>query len=218
MKSISLISFFFASLTLSAQPKTNSVEKNDPEAEKYLKLLKTKLERLAAYKMNFNTEIIDIDQKKESLKGSYLGSGDKFELDMPDAKTINDGKTQWTINKKDKEINIANYSKPKKSKSETPIDIVKNYATLFKYRVKEPLAQNKVMLELIPLNKNSSFFKVDIQIDVKKNQIISAKLYDRGGHRIIFSFSDMVEYNKIPSGSFSLNISNYKDFEILDLR
>lgn len=211
--------FIVFSSNFLAQPKAvKSSPNNDPEAEKYLKAIKLKLQTLKGYKLNFVTEITDADNKKQTYKGSYMGSGDKFELELPDVKTINDGKTQWTINKSEKEINISQYAKPKQSKTETPVDIIKNYSTLFKYRVKEPAANSRIILELIPLNKNTSFFKVDLTLNTKKNHIISAKLYDRGGHRILFNFTDMVELTSLPSGAFSLNTIVYKDYEVLDMR
>jgi outer membrane lipoprotein-sorting protein len=198
----------------SGQPSAN----NDPEAEKYLKLINTKLQTLKGYKLNFITEIIDADQKKQTYQGSYAGSGDRFILDLPDTKTINDGKTQWTINKGEMEINISKYSKPKQSKAEIPIDIIKNYSRLFKYRVKEPLHSQQIVLELVPLNKNSNFFKVDLTLDVKKHHILGAKLYDKGGHRISFKFADMHEFKTIAADAFILLEKDYPGYEILDTR
>jgi outer membrane lipoprotein-sorting protein len=198
----------------SGQPSAN----NDPEAEKYLKLVNTKLQTLKGYKLNFTTEIIDADQKKQTYQGSYAGSGDRFILDLPDTKTINDGKTQWTINKGEMEINISKYSKPKQSKAEIPIDIIKNYSRLFKYRVKEPLHSQQIVLELVPLNKNSNFFKVDLTLDVKKHHILGAKLYDKGGHRISFKFADMHEFKTIAADAFILLEKDYPGYEILDTR
>jgi outer membrane lipoprotein-sorting protein len=173
---------------------------------------------LKGYKLNFITEIIDADQKKQTYQGSYAGSGDRFILDLPDTKTINDGKTQWTINKGEKEINISKYSKPKQSKAEIPIDIIKNYSRLFKYRVKEPLHSQQIVLELVPLNKNSNFFKVDLTLDVKKHHILGAKLYDKGGHRISFKFADMHEFKTIAADAFILLEKDYPGYEILDTR
>lgn len=198
----------------SGQPSAN----NDPEAEKYLKLINTKLQTLKGYKLNFITEIIDADQKKQTYQGSYAGSGDRFILDLPDTKTINDGKTQWTINKGEMEINISKYSKPKQSKAEIPIDIIKNYSRLFKYRVKEPLHSQQIVLELVPLNKNSNFFKVDLTLDVKKHHILGAKLYDKGGYRISFKFADMHEFKTIAADAFILLEKDYPGYEILDTR
>jgi len=216
---ISVAIFIGIFFTASAQPKAaKPATNNDPEAEKYLKSIRLKLQSIVGYKINFETVITDADQKKQSFKGSYFGSKEKFEMDMPDHKTINDGKTQWVVNKKEKEINISKYIKPKKSKTETPIEIIMNYSTLFKYRVKEPLRNQVVILELIPINKNTSFFKVDLTLNIAKNQIVHAKLYDKGGHRIEFIFTNMMELTKLPTSSFIINLSDYKGYEILDMR
>lgn len=204
---------------IQAQPKpAKPSANNDPEAEKYLKLVNTKLQTLKGYKLNFSTEIIDADQKKQTYQGSYTGSGDRFILDLPDMKTINDGKTQWAINKAEKEINISKYSKPKLSKAETPIDIIKNYALLFKYRVKEPIQNQIIVLELVPLNKNSNFFKVDVTLDVKKHHILGAKLYDKGGHRVVFKFANMQEFKSMTADVFTFIAKDYAGFETLDTR
>jgi outer membrane lipoprotein carrier protein len=206
---------FFAN----AQPKTaHSLTTNDPEAEKYLKAVKIKLQNLKAFKLNFTTEITDADQKKQTNKGTYLVSGEKFEMDMSDIKTINDGKTHWSIDKIEKEINITKYTKPKLTKTENPIDIIKNYSSLFKFRVKEPIQNQRIVIELVPLNKNNSFFKVDLVLDTKKNQLLGAKLYDKSGHRIQFSFTNMQELTILPAGAFVLNKDAYKEYEILDMR
>jgi len=213
-----IISICFAQV-IQSQPRSGQPSaNNDPEAEKYLKLVNTKLQTLKGYKLNFTTEIVDADQKKQTYQGSYTGSGDRFILDLPDMKTINDGKTQWTINKGEKEINISKYSKPKQSKAETPIDIIKNYSRLFKYRVKEPVQSQQIVLELVPLNKNYNFFKVDLTLDVKKHHILGAKLYDKGGYRISFKFSDMHEFKTIAAGTYTLLTKDYPGYEILDTR
>jgi outer membrane lipoprotein-sorting protein len=219
IKSISILLMIGFYSTVLAQPKAvKAAPSNEPEAEKYLKAIKLKLKTLKGYKLNFTTEVTDADNKKQTYKGSYMGSGDLFELELPDVKTINDGNTQWVINKSENEINISKYSKPKQSKTETPVDIIKNYSTLFKYRVKEPAANNQIVLELIPLNKNTSFFKVDLTLNIRKNHILAAKLYDRGGHRILFKFTDMTELTTLPSGAFFLNSASYKNYEIIDMR
>jgi outer membrane lipoprotein-sorting protein len=84
--------------------------------------------------------------------------------------------------------------------------------------VKEPVQSQQIVLELVPLNKNYNFFKVDLTLDVKKHHILGAKLYDKGGYRISFKFSDMHEFKTIAAGTYTLLTKDYPGYEILDTR
>lgn len=65
-----IISICFTQV-LQSQPKSGQPSaNNDPEAEKYLKLVNTKLQTLKGYKLNFTAEIIDADQKSKLIKGA----------------------------------------------------------------------------------------------------------------------------------------------------
>lgn len=211
--------FSLGIMNLFSQPQSvKPSAENDPEADKYLKALKTKFESLTSYKLSYKIAMTDANNKVTDMIGNYTGSGGKYIIESNSAKTIADGKTQWTIDKENKEIQIATMKPSKGNRLENPIDIVKRYNKFFKYRVKEPISDDKIVLELIPLDKNSSYFKIDLTIHTKKNQLISSKLYDRGGNRILFSFTKVEENLKLSPNLFTVDTKSYKDYEVLDMR
>lgn len=207
-----------ASMSIAQIKPVKPTSTNDPEAEKYLKLLKSKLETNKGYKLEFTTNITDADNKSQTSSGVYIGASHMYSVEMDGVKTINNGKTQWAIQSVDKEIHISNVSNLKSSKAEMPIDIIKKYNKLFRYRVKEPLNNQIITLELIPLNKNSAYFKIDLTIQTAKLQILSAKLYDKGGNRVQFKFSKTTENLKLSPSQFEVNTNLYKGYEVLDMR
>jgi len=215
--------FLFFSIAMSlaglSQPKPVKPQTtNDPEAEKYLKALKSKFDLLKTYKLSYKMSITDANNSTTTIDGTYIGSGEKFIATGNNTKTISDGKTQWVIESADKEIQINTVKTSKGNKIETPIDIIKRYNKFFKYRIKEPLENNAIILELIPLEKNSPYFKIDLTIHTGKMQIVSAKLYDRGGNRILFNISKTEENIKLASDVFTVNTANYKGYEVMDMR
>ena len=98
------------------------------------------------------------------------------------------------------------------------MDIIKNYSSLFKYRVKEPEQNNKIILELVPLNKNNPVFKIDLTIHTKNLQILSSKTYDRRGYRMNYEITNTQENYKPSPTEFSPNKEQYKSYEELDMR
>lgn len=218
-KVFNLLIYSLICITVYAQPKpVKPISTNDSEAEKQLKALKAKYALLSNYKMTYKMQMTDANNKSTTMSGSYTGSGEKYIIEVDHTKSITDGKTFWSLDTKQKEIQINNVSTKKKNKVETPIDIIKQYNKLFKYRVKEPLTNGVIVLELIPLDKNSPYFKIDLHIQVSKLQLISAKLYDKGGNRVNFAISKTEENIKLSADAFNLKAENYKGFEIMDLR
>lgn len=220
MRTFSILSCFFwlciASISINAQIK-GTVE-NDPEAEKILGQIKTKFNKLAAYTLAYKMSTTDVNGKKTSQEGTYTGSGQKFSIQTTELILINNGKTQWNIKPKEKEIQIQEVLAAK-LKAETPIAVIQNYKTLFKYRVKQRDPNGTIVLELVPKNKNGAIFKIDLSINVAKNQITMAKFYDKGGSRTEYLITSIAENPKLTDGTFNPVLSSsYPGYEVLDMR
>lgn len=215
--------YFLAVFVLSianatAQPRpVKPIITNDSEAERYLSRLKEKFNKLNTYRLKYKMTITKADNTSSAMEGTYSVSKAKYSIETKDMSIINNGVIQWNINHSDKEIQINKIS-TKKSKIETPMSIIKNYSSLFKYRVKEVPSSGIIILELVPLNKNSNFFKIDLGIDTKKLQIVSSKFYDRGGTRIVYSIANTEENIELPESTFNPKVLDYKGYEELDMR
>lgn len=204
---------------LIAQPKPVKPQSlNDPLAEKYLKILRSKLETSKGYKFYFTLTSTNADNKSTTEKGIYTGAGTMYKVELSDNITSFDGKMQWVIDKDAKEIHINKVTPSKNSKAETPIDIIKQYDKLFKYRVKEQESGGIIVLELVPINKNAPYFKVDVAVNTKNSQITYSKLYDKGGNRILFQFTKNEELKTVSTSIFQINTAQYPNYEVLDMR
>jgi outer membrane lipoprotein-sorting protein len=84
--------------------------------------------------------------------------------------------------------------------------------------VKEVLKPNVKILELIPLEKNSNIFKIDLTINTKNNVVIGSKIYERSGVRVSYAISSREENRAVASSLFSFLEKDYKGYEYLDMR
>ncbi|MFY7862292.1 MAG: LolA family protein [Chitinophagales bacterium] len=218
MKYLSLFVLAMVSIILSAQPKpVKPGLENDPKAEKYLKIMKEKFDKMKAYKLSYKVASTDANGKTSSQSGFYIGSKEKYIIEIDKLKIVNNGKIQWNIDESSKEIQIQSIAS-KSKKSETPMSVIKNYKLLFKYRVKESITNNVIVLELVPLNKNNAIFKIDLAIQVASQQLVFAKFYDRGGSRIQYNILSTTNNPPLAANTFDIETKSYKGWEILDMR
>lgn len=206
-----------------AQPKAvKPAEKiNDAEAGKILKNLKAKFESTKAAKLAFTLELNEADSKQNSTeKGTLILQGiDKFRLATTEQEVVCDGKTVWTHNLVDKEIQISSYSK--KSRSMLPIQMILDYEKNYHYRIKpdaEGISKNQKMIELVPIDKKNALFKIDILVDVTKGTLVYSKMYEKSGARFLYTITLYDESYKPTASDFVFNPKNYPKEDVIDLR
>jgi len=222
MRIFLILIFFFLFGNVFAQKKAGkknvvTVVQNDPEAEKWLKNINVRYGSLSSYRFSYSATILIPDAKKnETFNGQYTVQGNRFSITINKMDVKSDGITNYNINHETKEIQINPVSG--KDRIETPFDFIKKYKTLFKYRVKETLSNSQVVVELIPLQKNSNIFKIDLTINSATSTLISAKAYEKSGVRVNYTIVSKEEGKSYPEATFTVNTANYKGYEILDMR
>jgi outer membrane lipoprotein-sorting protein len=193
---------------------------NDSKTGKILSDLRTKFLGLKTYKINFNFEYVDQqDKKKENTQGVYTAQGEKFSLITAEREVFCDGKTVWTLSVKDKELQIANYKG--KNKFTSPITMVQNFEKEYFYHFKEEETpqKNQRVIELTPIDKKKPIFKIDLIVDIAKKTILYSKIYEKSGIRQIFKISQLIENPAVSENDFVCNPAKYsKDIEVVDLR
>lgn len=195
------------------QTKTN----NDPVASKWLAFFNKKYIALASYKINYTVTVKSAEDKElEKFSGIYVAGGKKFYLSTNKSIMISDGVTIWNINTKNKEVQINALGK--KKSIETPIDVLTKYDKNFKYRMKNEKDGDVDAIELIPTDKNSTIFKIDLTIDTKNQKIIASKIYDKNGMRIYYAIHSIETNLKEAPSFFLFDTKKYQGYEILDLR
>lgn len=155
-----------------------------------------------------------------SIDGTISMKGDRFKIDIPDATTWFDGKTQWVYMKGTDEVNITEPT-GEELQGISPSSIFSIYKQGFDLLYK---GEKKVVgialfeVELISQNKSSNFTKIIVQIDKTTNLFHQIILFDKSGYENKLSIRKMKTNINLLDKTFIFNKSEYPDVEIIDLR
>jgi outer membrane lipoprotein carrier protein len=157
---------------------------------------------------------------KEVKKGSACMKGDKYWLSFSGQVIQSDGKTSWTYIKDANEVQINNID-PNDDQSMNPAKLLTSYDKSFTPKfIKEEARAGKTLqiLDLTPL-KGRSYFKIRLEIDKVKKQIVNAIVYDKNGtSTYTYSVIKFVTNTTIPDSKFIFNKADHPGVEITDLR
>lgn len=155
-----------------------------------------------------------------SIDGTISMKGDRFKIDIPDATTWFDGKTQWVYMKGTDEVNITEPT-GEELQGISPSSIFSIYKQGFDllYKGEKKVAGIALFeVELISQNKSSNFSKIIVQIDKTTNLFHQIILFDKSGYENKLSIRKMKTNINLLDKTFIFNKSEYPDVEIIDLR
>lgn len=155
-----------------------------------------------------------------SIDGTISMKGDRFKIDIPDATTWFDGKTQWVYMKGTDEVNITEPTS-EELQGISPSSIFSIYKQGFDllYKGEKKVAGIALFeVELISQNKSSNFTKIIVQIDKTTNLFHQIILFDKSGYENKLSIRKMKTNINLLDKTFIFNKSEYPDVEIIDLR
>lgn len=155
-----------------------------------------------------------------SIDGTISMKGDRFKIDIPDATTWFDGKTQWVYMKGTDEVNITEPT-GEELQGISPSSIFSIYKQGFDllYKGEKKVAGIALFeVELISQNKSSNFTKIMVQIDKTTNLFHQIILFDKSGYENKLSIRKMKTNINLLDKTFIFNKSEYPDVEIIDLR
>src|SRR5690606_2014574 len=124
----------------------------------------------------------------------------------------------WTYIAKQNECQLNEYVESNEVFS--PSQLFNLYEANFAYQVKEKKTiQGKkiTVLELIPSNKKSSYFKLDVSLN-DSHDITEVKVYEKNGVRYFYKPENTAANPKLSSGFFSFDSRKYPNVHIEDLR
>src|ERR1700722_10816739 len=166
---------------------SNYIGKNDPDAKKVLDALSAKLNSYKAVQANFTLKVEDA---KGKLQGSRTGviylKGNKYHVSVVGGQEIYcDGKDIYTYDKSSNEVTIT-----KNDPTAQTISVDKLFTNfydkdfLYKLNGESKVGTRTLQeVELTPVDKTKSFFKVVLYIDKATHVPASMKLFDKGGSR-----------------------------------
>lgn len=222
--------FFSVSILLavvfsaSAQKNTYSTAK-DSDAKAVATLNKIKAKYASASQQitsNFSLKMEFPGQSTRLEKGSMVQFGSKFNLDIKDMAIINDGKTVWFINKKQKEVQINDYVKGTNQGIVNPAEFISQYdAKSFVAAVSFDGAQNGKQVQVIevkPVKKNTDYSKARITVNKATSELIGMEIFNKDGSRHTLNVSKTVFAKPTGTTAFVFNKTKYPGYNVEDLR
>jgi outer membrane lipoprotein carrier protein len=188
-----------------------------------VKLLKAVGQKYSAYKtmqMDISLTIENQDSKsKETKTGKVSSKGNMFKADMGNQTIISDGKTLWTYLKDVNEVQINNFEQGQDIM--TPNDIFKIAEKDYLAYMGEKITENGKtiqVIELTPKNKNLSFSKIKMYIDISDNTVKRGVVYDKNAMHYTYTISNLKTNMELSDSTFKFDKAKYPGVEVIDLR
>ncbi|WP_236972509.1 LolA family protein [Membranihabitans marinus] len=171
--------------------------------------------------MKFEITMRYSESEVQEYSGAFYQSNGEYGVYFDDYQIYSNGKAQWTIFKENKEVQITTVD-PEGAELSSPAGILKYLdENSFKYFDKSALATNNASLfiiEMIPLDKNSDYFKIRISQDTRSKQIKYIEVFSRDGSRFQMNITETSFPDKIDEKMYKWNVNDFKDYYIEDLR
>lgn len=192
----------------------------DQKALDVLNAMSAKYKSIPAFKAKFTYTLSnDQEQLNEEFEGDITIKGDKYRLKIGEQEIINNGKTVWTYLADENEVNIDNYNP--KDGDITPTSVLNIYKKGYKYLYLEEKVEGGIaydIVDLVPEDKNTQFFKVRLQIAKKDKTLKNWTIFDKNGTKYIYSIKEFDANAKVDDSYFTFDTKKYKDVEVVDLR
>lgn len=159
-------------------------------------------------------------QNLYSYDGTAHMKGDKFKIEIPDAITWFDGKTQWVYIKDTDEVNITEPT-GEELQSISPSVLFNIYKKGFNLSYKgEKMSAGKTVyeIELTPQKKVGDFTKIIVQINKSNNIFHKITLFDKNGLENTLTIKKYQTGNTFTDDLFKFSKTDYPSAEIIDLR
>jgi len=214
----SLIVIFITSLSLTAQKNTYSTAKDsDAKAVATLNKIKTKYSSASQQITSvFSLKMEFPGQSTRLEKGTMTQLGTKFNLDIKDMGIINDGKTVWFINKKQKEVQINDYVKGSSQGIVNPADF-KNFIAAVTFDGAQSGKQVQV-IECKPVKKGTEYSKARITVNKPTGELIAMEIFNKDGSRHTLNVSKTTFGKPGSATVFTFNKAKYPGYNVEDLR
>ncbi len=126
--------------------------------------------------------------------------GSKYRVNISGQEIYSDGDNIWTYDKSANEVQLTKFDPS--SNTITPQKMFTNfYDKDFLYKLNgEKKEGNKVVqeIELTPVDKTKTFFKVLVNVDKATKNIVSSKVFEKNGDRYIYTVNSMKTNTDLP--------------------
>ena len=219
MKNLLIGACMFAGFSAFSQ--TSGLGKSDPDAKKIL-------DNVSARFKTYKSVVAGFSLKIENSSGKILGAktgvvnmkGSKYRVNISGQEIYSDGSNIWTYDKSTNEVQITQFDGS--ANTITPQKMFTNfYDKDFLYKLNGEIKKgNKTVqeIELTPLDKTKTFFKVLVFIDKNSQTIMSTQVFQKTGDRYTYTVTSLKTNTNPPDDLFVFDTKNYPKVEVLDLR
>ncbi len=219
IKKLLLGAFMFAGFSAFSQ--SSNMGKSDPDAKKILDNVSAKFKTYKSIVASFSLKIENSSGKVLGTKTGVVNiKGSKYRVNASGQEIYSDGTNIWTFDKAANEVQLTKFDAS--ANAITPQKMFTNfYDKDFLYKLNGETKQGKKTIqeiELTPLDKTKTFFKVLVGIDKSSQTIVSTKIFQKTGDRYTYTITSMKTNTNLPDELFVFDSKKYPKAEVIDLR
>lgn len=208
-----ILCIFFFTITFAQREIVNGVVV-DKQAQNIIESVSKKISIDSPLLINYTMTIKTKNNKSETIKGSLLSNGNKFNLKTPTFEDYCDGENLWHFVKETSEVelsvieqsnNIFNFP-----------NLIKTYSKDFRPKLIREEETNYV-IDLIP-KKSTNISKIRVISNKTTNRIKEMTIFVREGNTYIITFSSYKVNHSTQTKDFTFPQDLYPQAEIIDLR
>ncbi len=209
-------------ITVCGFAQNQSLGKSDPAAKKILDAVSAKFKTYKAVQASFTFKSEDGKGKVLGIKkGTLYTKGNKYRVSITGGQDIFcDGVTVSTYDKVANEVTVSKFEAS--ASSITPQKLFTNfYDKDFLYKLngeKKEAGKTLQEIELTPVDKSKSFFKVLVWVDKATQTIYSTRVMEKSGNKYTYTVGSLNGNATITDAQFLFNKAKYPGVEVVDLR
>lgn len=212
---------FLIFCTSNAFSQNNNLGTSDPAAKTILDNVSKKFKTYKNVTASFTLSITDANGKVQGTKkGILYMNGPKYRVNISGQEIYSDGDNIWTYDKSANEVQLTKFDPS--ANTITPQKMFTDfYDKDFLYKLNgEKKDGNKMVqeIELTPVDKTKTYFKVLVNVDKATKNINSSKIFEKNGDRYIYTVNSMKTNTDIPVSLFVFDAKKYPKVEVVDLR
>lgn len=216
-----LLPLIFLLTTFASFSQSNSLGKSDADAKTILDNVSAKFKTYKTVEAHFTLKIENSSGKAMGTKTGVVSmKGSQYRISVSGQEIYSDGTNIWTYDKSANEVQLTKFDPS--TNTITPQKMFTNfYDKDFLYKLNGESKQgNKIVdeIELTPVDKTKSFFKVLVDVDKKTLAITNTKVFQKTGDRYSYTITSMKTNTNLPDALFVFNAKNYPKVEVIDLR
>ena len=209
-------------LTTSLFPQAKNDAMRDKAAEPFLDSLALLFSAGQAYQIEFRYEVESVlEENKVEDFGSVIIKGQKYKLKTDEGDVYFNGTKMWTHNLANQEVYVSTPDPQNMDQLLTvPFTMLTSYKKYFKYKLKDEIKiNNKIFneVELYPVNLESSYSILKVQIEKSSGRLYSFTLQQKNGIIFRIFITEIITNLKISDEVFSWNKEQNPEVLVIEL-